>query len=326
MSYLIEVIPNLLKKYPRAELSRIPTPLHKLSRISKYLGFNIFIKRDDLTGFGLGGNKTRKLDYLIANAVEMKADAIISKKASSFTRNAAIAGNNFGLEVHIVLSGTEAQHNELSQQLFKDFNANLYYTENNSDIELEKKYLTVLNSLKDRGKNVYELHPGGSDCIGALSYINAFQEIVNYSHVTKTHFDYIFHPTGSTGTQAGLLIGQHLSKYDAKNIGIAISQKASYQKERILKLIYSTCEMLNIDFDDKLLLVNDQFIGPGYAIPSKEGKIASKLFADMEGVLLDNVYTAKAAAALMFYSQNKLFNKNENILFIHTGGNSGIFY
>jgi D-cysteine desulfhydrase family pyridoxal phosphate-dependent enzyme len=319
-------ISDLMRNYPKAELSRTPTPIHKLSRISKYLGYNIYIMRDDLTGFGLGGNKTRKLDYIIGDAIAKKADILISKKASSFTRNAAVAGKIFGFEVHIVIPGIEKEHNQASRDFFKQFGANLHYTEDKNEENFEKKYLEIVQSLKKSKKNIYELHPGGSDSIGALGYLNAFQEINEYSEKNNIHFDSTIHATGSTGTQAGLILGQCISKYNTNNIGIAVSQKAEVQKKRIFNLTNETAKMLKVHFDESLIKVDDRFIGPGYAIPSEEGNNAVKIFSQMEGVMLDYVYTAKAAAGLIFYAKNNLFNKNDNILFIHTGGNSGFYY
>jgi L-cysteate sulfo-lyase len=282
--------------------------------------------REDLTGFAIGGNKNRKLDYLIGDAMDKKANTLITQKASSFSRNAAAAGKVFGFEVHVLLVDGESKQNSASQALFKQFETILHYVPETDEEALTAEYNRVVNELKTQGKTVYELHPGGSDSIGALGYVNAFSEIVQYSQNSSVHFNRIIHSTGSTATQVGLLLGQCISEYDTTIIGMAASQRNDVQCERIRELALLTSQMLGIQFDESKIVVDDRFIGPGYAIPSKDGKKAAKMFAVMEGVLLDDVYTGKAAAGLVHYAMNNMFRKDDNVLFIHTGGNAGLFY
>jgi len=210
----------LLGKYPIADTSITPTPIHQLKRLSILLGYNIYIKREDLTGFTLGGNKNRKLYYLIGDAISKGFDTLIT---------------------------------------------------------------------------------------------------------TGIHFNKILHACGSTATQVGLVLGNIVTNNNSTIIGIAISQNKKIQIERIHKLAQSTASMLDISDNKSSIKVDDKFLGSGYSIPSKEGINATKLFATYEGILLDSVYTAKATAGLIHYAQNKLFNKDDNILFIHTRGNSGLF-
>jgi 1-aminocyclopropane-1-carboxylate deaminase/D-cysteine desulfhydrase-like pyridoxal-dependent ACC family enzyme len=172
---------------------------------------------------------------------------------------------------------------------------------------------------------VYELHPGGSDSIGALGYFAAFQEIRDYSQRTGVHFSDIVLSVGSTGTQVGLILGQWKSGYKTRIIGISASQSADKQSSRVYELASSTARKLGIEVDQSMILIDDKFIGQGYAIPSEKGKTAVKIFASMEGLLLDQVYTGKAAAALLCYARKKIFN-GYNVLFVHTGGNSGLYY
>ena len=319
-------IQQVLAEFPNANISIAPTPIYKLSRLSARLGSNIFIMREDLTGFAIGGNKNRKLDYLIGDAVRMSADTLITMKASSFSRNAAAAGKVFGLDVHVILAGTESDQNTHSQALFRQFDAFLHYAESESPEAIAVKYEEVVDDLRKRNRVVYQLHPGGSDSIGALGYINAFDQIVQYTGKTGIHFDKIFHSTGSTATQVGLLLGNSISAYDTAIIGMAASQKASVQRERVCELARATADLLEISFDDSDVVIDDRFIGPGYAIESEEGRNAAKLFAVLEGVLLDSVYTGKAAAGLIQYAADRELGESENVLFIHTGGNSDLFY
>ena len=319
-------IQQILAEFPNANISITPTPIYKMSRLSARLGSNIYIMREDLTGFAIGGNKNRKLDYLIGDALRKNADTLITMKASSFSRNAAAAGKVFGFEVHVILAGTESEQNTHSQALFRQFETVLHYAQSKSPEAIAVKYEDIINDLRDRNRVVYQLHPGGSDTIGALGYINAFDQIVQYTGKTGIHFDKIVHSTGSTATQVGLLLGQSISAYDATIIGMAASQKAGAQRERVRELAETTADLLKISFDDSEIVVDDRFIGPGYAIESEEGRNAAKLFAVLEGILLDSVYTGKAAAGLIQYAANGELGNNENVLFIHTGGNSDLFY
>jgi len=282
--------------------------------------------REDLTGFAIGGNKNRKLDYLIGDALLKNADTLITTKASSFSRNAAAAGKVFGFEVHVLLVGNESEQNINSQALFHQFGTILHYASINSPEAITAEYNRIIGDLRSHEKVVYELHPGGSDSIGSLGYINAFDQIIQYSKSSGIHFNKIIHSTGSTATQVGLLLGQCISEYDTTIIGMAASQKANVQNERIRELALATAQMLAIPFDDSKIVVDDSFIGPGYAIQSEEGENATSMFALQEGVLLDSVYTGKAAAGLIYYAMNEMISENENVLFIHTGGNSGLFY
>jgi 1-aminocyclopropane-1-carboxylate deaminase/D-cysteine desulfhydrase-like pyridoxal-dependent ACC family enzyme len=325
MKEYTDSIPDLLEKYPRANLLPTPAVIHKLPRLSSTIGYSIYILREDLTGFALGGNKTRKLDYLVGDAVAKRADTLVTMKATSFSRNAAAAGRVCGLDVHVVMLGGKTEQNPLSEAFFKQYSAKLYYVPESNESALADAYNNVVNSLKAHGKAVYELHPGGSDSIGALGYVDAFHQILNYSRCSGIHFSNIIHSTSSVGTQAGLVLGQCMSGYDTRIIGVSASQPADVQSQRVQELALSTAQILGIQMDEEKILVDDKFIGSGYAIPSKEGKDAVTVFASLEGILLDQVYTGKAAAGLIYFARSKMF-KGDNVLFIHTGGNSGLYY
>ena len=316
-------IKSVLRQYPRAGLIQSDAIIHKLPRVSSQAGYSIYILRDDLTGFALGGNKTRKLDYLVGDAIAVDADTLITMKASSFSRNAAAAGRVCGLDVHVMLLGNQTEQNTASQAFFHQYGAKLHYVP--QEDALAASYKEAVESLKRQGKAVYELHPGGSDSIGALGYVDAFGQIVDYSQRSGIHFSSIIHSTGSAGTQAGLVVGQCISGYDTHVLGISASQETLIQTERIRELASNTARMLGVRLDETKIAVDDGFIGPGYAVPSDEGRNAAGVFATLEGILLDHVYTAKAAAALLHYTSKKVL-EGENVLFVHTGGNSGIYY
>ena len=317
-------ITNLLEKFPRAGLLQVPAIIHSLPRLSSHLGHDVYILRDDLTGFALGGNKTRKLDYLVGDAVARKADTLVTMKATSFSRNAAAAASACGLDLHVVLAGTESEQNPASQAFFSQCGTMLHYEPQGESV-LADACSHLVDVLKKQGKTVYELHPGGSDSIGALGYVRAFHEILDFSYRSGVHFSHIIHSTSSAGTQAGLVLGQCISTYDTCIIGVGASLKADAQSERIRDLARSTARMLGIQFDETKIVVDDKFIGPGYATPSEEGRKAVKRFAAREGILLDQVYTGKAAAALLHYATHGAL-EGGSVLFIHTGGNAGLFY
>jgi L-cysteate sulfo-lyase len=318
-------IADILQRFPTANLTLAPTAIQRLERLSSHLGHNIYVKRDDLTGFCLGGNKVRKLDYLLSDAKVKNADTLVTKRATSFSRNAAAAGKALGFDVHVFIMGEEATQNQASQALFKRLGATLHFVSGEQN-ELDTNYQKYVESLRERGRSVYELHPGGSDAIGTLSYVKAFAEILDYSKKSTIHFDKIFHATGSAATQAGLVLGQCISGYEASIIGIAISQKAEIQKTKVLELARTTAQMLEVDLDDSKVIVDDNYIGPGYPDPSEAGMKATEMFVQMEGILLDQVYGGKAAAGVIDYAATGRFSKGDNILFIHTGGNSDLYY
>jgi 1-aminocyclopropane-1-carboxylate deaminase/D-cysteine desulfhydrase-like pyridoxal-dependent ACC family enzyme len=318
-------IGKTLKIFPDAHFS-IPTPIHHLKNLSEKFSCNIFIKREDLTGFGLGGNKVRKLDFLIADALQKRADTLICKSASSFTRNAAVACKAANLELHVCINGERADHNPLSRNLFRQMDTTLHYTMEEDDLVFDRFCNHTKELLKDRGKRVLEFHPGGSDKIGTLGYVKVFGEICDFSSRENIHFDHIIHPAGSAGTAAGLIIGQSLTAYDAQMVGVAISQDSKTKHDRIIELAMECSEMIHHDLNYSSLKIDDQFIGSGYPIATKAGRAAVELFADSEGVFLDQVYTGKAAAGMIHYIENEKFKPGDNILFIHTGGNGGLYY
>ena len=324
MKELSKSIQEVLEKHPRANLIQIPAIIHRLPRLSSHLGHDIYILREDLTGFALGGNKTRKIDYLFGDALAQKATTVVTMKATSFSRNAAAAAAACGLDLHVVLPGTESEQNPLSQALYRQWGTQLHF-EPQGESAMADCQERVLASLKAQGKPVYVMHPGGSNSIGALSYVSVFQEILDFSYRSGIHFSHIIHSTSSAGTQAGLVVGQCISNHETQIIGISASLNASAQSERVHALVCSTAQMIGTSIDQGKIIVDGTFVGPGYAQASKEGENAAKLFARLEGILLDPVYTGKAAAALLDYSRSGRL-KNGNVLFIHTGGNAGVYY
>ncbi|WP_028574617.1 pyridoxal-phosphate dependent enzyme [Desulfonatronovibrio hydrogenovorans] len=321
---MTKTISDCLAPYQRANLIQLPVIIHRLPRVSLQFGLEIYVLRDDLTGFGLGGNKTRKLDFLLGDALVRKATAVVTTKATSFSRNAAAGAAACGLKFHVVLPGTESDQNPLSRAVFAKWGARCHYEPDNRTA-LDNRLQSVIASLRDQAEEVYVLHPGGSDAVGALSYVRVFDEIRQYSEQTGVHFSHILHSTSSAGTQAGLVVGQCLARSETQVLGISASRSRPEQFELVHELAQSTARLLGKQVDPDKIIIDDGFVGPGYACASREGEAASQIFAELEGILLDPVYTGKAAAALLSYSKDKLLGSGP-VLFIHTGGNAGLYY
>lgn len=322
-----EAIRSLLRPYPSVQLSLKPTPIRALERLSVRLGRGprVWIMRDDLTGFALGGNKIRKLEYLVADALAKKADTLVVSYASSLSRNAAAASRACGLAVHVLVAGDEAGHNALSRAFFAATEANLHYVADREQLPVEQRHLA--DALRARGRHVVELHPGGSDTVGTLGYVEAFAEIAAFMGREGIVFDRIFHATGSAATQAGLVLGQAISRHEQVQIvGIAVSQPADVQTKRVADLARATADMLGITFDPSTVIVDERYLGDGYPIPSAASHAAVDLFAKEEGLLFDPIYVGKAAAALLGQARAGELDDTANVLLIHTGGNAGAYY
>jgi 1-aminocyclopropane-1-carboxylate deaminase/D-cysteine desulfhydrase-like pyridoxal-dependent ACC family enzyme len=284
------------------------------------------VLREDLIGFGLGGNKVRKLDYLFGEAVRARAGSLVTHGASSFSRNAAAAAKVLGIELHVVIKGSERKHSPLSRSWFDACGARLHYTEATCDAEVDQLTNALEHDATAQGVTFRRLHPGGSDPIGALSYVDVYRRIQQYSELTGVQFDAIVIPTGSTGTQVGLIVGQSLVSTPTRIIGVAISQPHDVQTVRTVQLCREFAAFHGVDVDESLVEIDDGFLGPGYAIPSSGGDLAANAFLQREGIVLDAVYTAKAAAALLAWCEDGTFAHGSNVLFVHTGGNGGLYY
>jgi 1-aminocyclopropane-1-carboxylate deaminase/D-cysteine desulfhydrase-like pyridoxal-dependent ACC family enzyme len=195
-----------------------------------------------------------------------------------------------------------------------------------NDLVFDQFCHEIRDALTDRGKHVLEFHPGGSDKIGTLGYVKVFDEISEFSSSGNIHFDHIIHPAGSAGTAAGLIVGQSVTAYATQMIGMAISQDSRTKYNRIVELALACSEMIHHDLNTSGLKIDDRFIGAGYPIATEAGQAAVELFADCEGIFLDQVYTGKAAAGMIDYIVNERFKPGDTILFIHTGGNAGLYY
>jgi len=315
----------MLEKFQRIKLGHFPTPIEYLNNITKFLGGpNIFIKRDDCTGLATGGNKTRKLEFLIPDAIKNKAELIVTVGAvqSNHARQTAAACAFMGLKCLIVLEQRLKDPPESylkSGNVFLDklFGAEVKVCPKNESIEEYSEKL--IKDMKSKGTNVYFIPGGGSNPIGALGYVECLNEIIKDNK--KYNFSQILHATGSSGTQAGLLAGRKYFNCDIPITGICVRHKKDKQVDKVYEEAKKACKKLRCNILDKSdVIVYDEYIGSGYGEPTKGMIEATKLLAKKEAILLDPVYSGKAFAGLIDLIRNKKFDKNDNVLFIHTGG------
>ena len=315
----------MLEKFERIKLGHFPTPIEYLKNITKYLGGpNIFIKRDDCTGLATGGNKTRKLEFLIPEAIKNKAELVVTVGAvqSNHARQTAAACALVGLKCLIILEQRlkdppESYMKSGNVFLDKIFGAEIKVCPKNEDVS---KYTEkLIKDIKSKGTNIYFIPGGGSNPVGALGYVECLNEIIQENK--KYNFSQIVHATGSAGTQAGLLAGRKYFNCDIPVIGICVRHKKDIQVDKVYTEAKKTCEKLRCDILNKSdVIVHDEYIGSGYGEPTEEMKEATKLLARKEAILLDPVYSGKAFAGLIGLIKNKKFTKDDNVLFIHTGG------
>lgn len=321
-----------LSAFPRVLLSHSPTPLEKLPRLSKHLGCQIWVKRDDCTGLAGGGNKTRKLEFLLADALQQGADTLVTVGGlqSNHARQTAAAAAKLGLACELILqdvAGVPQQDyyhngNLLLDQLCGAVIHRLA-VEQSSDLVLEQ----VVAELKNKGKTPYVIPLGGSNALGSLGYVNCADEIIAQSQTLNVSFDHMIVASGSAGTQAGLLAGLIAQQQNIPVLGICVSRSGLAQQTLVETLLKQTLTMLNIDetCSDGKVKANGDYYGAGYGISTAKMSDAVRLVAQLEGLLLDPVYTGKAMAGLIDLCQQGVFKPEQNILFVHTGGSQGLF-
>lgn len=312
-----------MKEIPRLAFAHLPTSIEELPRLSKELGGpQILVKRDDQTGLAFGGNKTRKLEFLVAEALEQGARMLITGGAlqSNHCRQTAAAAARFGLECTLVLNGMREQPsaNLLLDQLF---GAEILTIEDRAyrDLILQETYDKAIAD----GKKPYLVPYGGSSPTGALGYAFAMREFVEQN----VHADWIVFGTSSGGTHAGLVLGQRVFGYKGKVLGISIDEPEDWLKRRVSALASDVSQKLGarIDFTGEDVLADDEYCKAGYGVLTDAEREAVKLFARLEGLLLDPVYTGRAAAGMIDLIRKDYFRRDETILFWHTGGTPALF-
>jgi D-cysteine desulfhydrase family pyridoxal phosphate-dependent enzyme len=308
---------------PRLKIAQLPTPLEAMPRLSSLLGGpNLFAKRDDLTGLALGGNKTRKLEFLMAEAQANGARTILTAGAmqSNHCRQTAAAAARFGFHCILVLTGEEPHVKEANTLLDELLGAEIFWT---SKDKRDETLQAVFDRCWENGQRPYLIPYGGSNATGAVAYANAFQELL----AQMDAFDWVVFASSSGGTQAGLTIGARMENWKGRLLGISVDEPESILKNRIAELIDAGSRKLNLvsGLPEPEILVNDAYTGGGYAIMGKPEHEAIHLFAQQEALLLDPVYTGRAAAGLIDLIRRGFFKKSDKVVFWHTGGTPALF-
>ena len=308
-----------LDSFSRVSLGVFPTPIQKLENISKLLHTNVYIKRDDLTGLGLGGNKTRKLEFLLADAKNQRAEVVFTTGGaqSNHAMLTAAAAGKLGMKAILILKKrgvTECLGNQLLERLMGT-DVRFMDTDSYTDIYAEMDRVGA-----EIGKPYYKIPCGGSNALGSLGYVACAREISEQG----LHFDHFVCAEGSGGTMAGLSLGAKLFLPGTKVHGMMVDTDPF---DRItLELMREAAGLLEADLDitPADFRLRDM-CGPGYAIPSEAGNAAVALLAEKEGIFLDPVYTGKAFAGLLEMAKEDAFKETDNVLFLHSGGAGGLF-
>lgn len=326
-----------LLEYPRLVLAYQPTPIHTTLGLVHQLKKSaarvpeIIIKRDDLTGLAFGGNKTRKLEFLLADAQKKNADTLITAGAiqSNHCRQTAAAAAKMGKNCVLVLNGTQPEEASANYMLDQLFGARVIFIaeKEQRDIILQETF----DQARQEGKNPYLVPYGGSNDLGALAYARALHEILGQDiatgQVKPTH---IVVGSSSGGTQAGLVLGARLCGYQGNIIGISIDESAADLKNKVAQLASEASQLLGksgepLLFSDDDIQVTDAYCKSGYGCMTEAEQKAIQLLARTEGILLDPVYTGRAAAGLLDLVHKGAFQEIDKVLFLHTGGQPALF-
>ncbi|HSG58899.1 MAG TPA: D-cysteine desulfhydrase [Woeseiaceae bacterium] len=322
-----------LSQFPRVALAHLPTPLEHLPRLSGHLGGpEIFVKRDDCTGLATGGNKTRKLEFSMAEALEQGADTVITVGAvqSNHVRQTAAAACKLGLgcEVlleHRVTDPTEAYRNSGNVLLDRIFGAKLREYPGGTDFD--QALAEVADEVAAAGGRPYIIPGGASNAVGALGYVNCASELLTQIGKAKLDVGHIVTATGSAGTQAGMIVGLKAMQSEIPLLGIGVNVPKEEQEQKVYALACETAEYIGspgiVKRED--VVANCDYIGAGYGVPTESMNEAVLLLARLEGLLFDPVYSGKALAGLIDLVRTGAFDGVDNIVFLHTGGAAALF-
>ena len=343
-----KTILNSLKKkiqaIPRTDLIHRPTPLRRLDRLTKELGGPvIWIKRDDLTGLAFGGNKSRKLEFIIPDALSQGADTIITWASvqSNWCMQTATAARRVGLRPILLLFKTSDQAEDYDGNLLLDFilGADIRIREAEKGKIVSEEYVQevleeVVDEVKKSGHKPYVVSVGGSmpgwsmdKPLGAIAYAEAFVEMLDQARSAGARITHVTHATGSGATQAGLIVGAKAAHDRTQVIGISVSEGKGMLVPIVQKICLDTEKALALDFGigPSDIIVLDEYVKEGYGIMNRETAEAIRLLFTTEGIVLDPVYTGKAMAGLIDLARKGRFRKEDNVLFFHTGGTPALF-
>ena len=304
-----------------------------MERLASHLGGpELYIKRDDCTGLATGGNKTRKLEFLVADALRQGADTLLTAGAvqSNHVRQTAAAAARSGLACHALLerevacekSSYRKSGNVLLDQVL---GCRVDYCRRGTDLAAAMR--ATAQALRAQGRKPYLIPVGGSNAVGALGYVQCANEIEEQCRVRGVPVTRVVHATGTGGTQAGLLAGFRESGPDLEVIGVSVSADRATQKRKVRRLAADLWELMGLGeaLPASALNIRDEFVGEGYGLPTDAMLEAVQLCARLEGILLDPVYTGKAMAGLIEMVRSGELNASDTVIFVHTGGSAGLF-
>ena len=322
-----------LAKFPKVRLGHLPTPLEPMDRLSEILGGpRLWVKRDDCTGLSSGGNKTRKLEFLMADAQSKGADTIITQGAtqSNHARQTTAAAAKLGMECHILLedrTGSNDHSYILNGNVLLDRLHGASVSKRSGGTDMNAEMQDFAESLIEKGKNPYIIPGGGSNAIGALGYVNCARELTEQASEIGLKVDALVHATGSAGTQAGLVAGLAAIQSDIHLLGIGVRAPKDKQEQMVFDLAQKTADYLDTGIKierDKVRAICD-YVGAGYGLPTDGMIKAVKLLAQSEGLLFDPVYSGKGLDGLIDQIKKGYFAGMDNVVFLHTGGSAALF-
>ena len=322
-----------LSRFPRVQLGHCDTPLEPLPRLSALLGGpSLYIKRDDCTGLATGGNKTRKLEFLIADALQQGADTVITQGAtqSNHARQTAAAAARVGLRCILLLEDRTSFRDPdylHSGNVFLERLMGAPTRTYAGGTDMNEAMRTVADEVLASGGRPYIIPGGGSNAIGALGYVNCALEIVTQANRQQLVVHHVVHATGSAGTQAGLVTGFEGTRSSIDVLGIGVRAPREAQEASVFKLACETAERLGMPgaVRPERVVANCDYVGDGYGIPTAGMVEAVTLLARTEGILLDPVYSGKGMAGLIDLIRKGRFKRDENVVFLHTGGSAALF-
>jgi D-cysteine desulfhydrase family pyridoxal phosphate-dependent enzyme len=344
MKQLLE-LKSKIDSFPTVKIAHVPTPFEPLDNLSKRLeGVNLYIKRDDQTGLALGGNKARKLDFIMADVLDQEADTVITWAGvqSNWCRQTAAAAKKLGLKPVLILFKRPGLPYEKDGNLLLDvlLDSDIRLVESAEGQKMMEYdgVKTVVDGFAEeerkKGRRPYIAPIGGSlpeasmvKPWGAVSYVNAFREIVEQAAELDTKIDAVVFATGSGSTHAGLLVGAKILSPETKVIGISVSETQSTMGRYVRTIAEKTLDMLGhpTDLPEEEIIAVEDYLAEGYGILNKDVSEAIRLVAETEGILLDPVYTGKAMTGLLDWIRKGRFEKDANIVFLHSGGTPALF-
>jgi L-cysteate sulfo-lyase len=322
-----------LAKFPRVKLGHLMTPLEFMPRLTELLGGpNLYIKRDDCTGLATGGNKTRKLEFLLADALTKGADTVITQGAtqSNHARQTAAAAAKLGLACEILLedrTGFRDRPYLKSGNVLLDQLLGAPTRTYAGGTDMNAKMEEVAAEVRARGGRPYVIPGGGSNSIGALGYVDCALELLVQANQQQLRIDRVVHATGSAGTQAGLVVGFEAMNSGIEVLGIGVRAAREAQEASVYKLASETADRLGVagGIRRDRVHANCDYVGEGYGLPTASMVEAVSVLARYEGILLDPVYSGKGMAGLIDLVRMGAFSKGENVVFVHTGGSAALF-